>query len=441
MNDHAKRFFRVLTHVGLLTGCLWAILVTFERGLKSGIIWGIVFGLLVGLSVAYFQTKEFSKPIYTMNIRVDDLPGGTIQSEFHLRDIPYMKILLWFGLLCVLLLYYVLNTPVSNGIFSTLFFTILMAFSITLKAIQITFTKLIIGPDGVKLVSVIYTLHIRWENVQQIERRGKCWYMICHSSKLSTLPIFTRWLRYLEVDKIISLDGFNKNFWGSELQKSILHYGEQVKFVSRRQGMGFSEKLMDQGGKPSGLLGRCIGFLMNLNHSGVYKWGLGAISPASNATVLDIGCGGGEAVKLLAMNCPEGKIYGLDHSPEMVSLASKVNQAFVEKNRVQIDYGSVSALPYSDCLFDIVTAFETIQFWKNLDADLKEVLRVLKPTGKLLIVNRYPDLEGRNANWAEFLQIRSSKEYHERLSHAGYGDISTDIASKAGWILVSARKP
>ncbi|MFZ5515280.1 MAG: class I SAM-dependent methyltransferase [Candidatus Zhuqueibacterota bacterium] len=205
--------------------------------------------------------------------------------------------------------------------------------------------------------------------------------------------------------------------------------------------MGFTEKLMEQGRKPYGVPGRIIGYLMNLSHRSVYKWGLGCISPGNKAIVLDIGCGGGEVVKSLAMNTPEGKIYGLDHSSEMVGLARRVNQTFVDSGRVEINHGIVSSLPYSDNKFDIVTAFETIQFWPNLDADLREVKRVLKPLGELLIVNRYPDLEGRNADWAEFLQIRSSKEYQERLNNAGYRDISIDDGSKAGWIMVSAKKP
>lgn len=204
--------------------------------------------------------------------------------------------------------------------------------------------------------------------------------------------------------------------------------------------MSLNEKLMEQGGKPSGLLGRIIGRGMNLNHKSVYKWGLGSISPGNSAAVLDIGCGGGEAVKLFATNIPKGKVYGIDHSLEMARLASSVNQKLVRSGRVEIDHGSVSSLPYADNMFDIVTAFETIQFWPDIDEDLKEIKRVLKPLGMMLIVNRYPDLEGQNAGWAEFLQIRSSEEYRERLCKAGYSNVSTDETSKPGWILVLARK-
>ena len=204
--------------------------------------------------------------------------------------------------------------------------------------------------------------------------------------------------------------------------------------------VSLSEELVTQGGKPSGLLGRLIGNLMNLSHKSVYRWGLGTLL-GSSSTVLDIGCGGGEVIKLLATKMPEGKVYGIDHSLEMVNLSKRVNKSLIGSDRVGINHGSVSSLPYTDDMFDIVTAFETIQFWPNLNEDLREVKRVLKPSGKLLVVNRYPDLEGRDSNWAEVLQINSSEEYRERLSNVGYVDISIDDSSKPDWILVSARKP
>jgi ubiquinone/menaquinone biosynthesis C-methylase UbiE len=205
--------------------------------------------------------------------------------------------------------------------------------------------------------------------------------------------------------------------------------------------VSLSEKLMAQGGKPSGLLGRLIGTLMNLSHKSVYRWGLQTISPGTSSTVLDIGCGGGEAVKLLATQMPHGKVYGIDHSLEMVNLSKRVNRSFVANGRVEIDHGSVSSLPYTDDMFDVATAFETIQFWPRLNEDLREVKRVLKPSATLLVVNRYPDPEGQNADLADVLQIHSADEYRERLSIAGYVDISIDDSSKPGWILASARKP
>jgi ubiquinone/menaquinone biosynthesis C-methylase UbiE len=67
-------------------------------------------------------------------------------------------------------------------------------------------------------------------------------------------------------------------------------------------------------------------------------------------------------------------------------------------------HGTVSSLPFADNMFDFVTAFETYYFWPNLNDDLKEIKRVLKPGGTLLIVNEvYKDnqFEKRNSKWAK----------------------------------------
>ena len=47
---------------------------------------------------------------------------------------------------------------------------------------------------------------------------------------------------------------------------------------------------------------------------------------------------------------------------------------------------SVSRLPFSDATFDVITAVETHFWWPNLLLDTLEVLRVLKPGGKLILI-------------------------------------------------------
>lgn len=203
--------------------------------------------------------------------------------------------------------------------------------------------------------------------------------------------------------------------------------------------MNLCEKLIEMGGKPSGVLGRLLGRLMNLGHREAYGWGLAHLSMKPDSVVLDVGCGGGAAVKLLAARVSKGRVWGIDHSWEMVNLARQVNKRLIEGGQVAVDHGSVSDLPYADKMFDVVTAFETIEFWPNLSEDLKEVKRVLKPGGQLLVVNRHSDQE-KDSKWTEFSQIRTSEEYRERLGDGGYVDISVDDRSRPGWIAVLARR-
>jgi len=123
--------------------------------------------------------------------------------------------------------------------------------------------------------------------------------------------------------------------------------------------MGFMEKMVKQCRKPTGLFGRFVGMGMNRGHSRLRRWGLSHISIKPNASILDVGCGGGKAVQELARISSSWKVCGIDYSEEMVQLARKINKKFVEKGHVEILHGSVSSLSFSDGMFDYVNGCGT----------------------------------------------------------------------------------
>jgi SAM-dependent methyltransferase len=205
-------------------------------------------------------------------------------------------------------------------------------------------------------------------------------------------------------------------------------------------GMGLDARVLEFGGNPTGLLGRILGRLMNAGHGDSYRWGRDHIAIEPDAEVLDVGCGGGRAVSLLAARATRGKVFGIDHSLDMVKLSRRVNRTLIKSGRVEIDHGSVSSLPYSDGTFGVVTAFETVEFWPSLAEDMQEVKRVLKPSGVLLVVNRCPRAEERD-KWVELLQLCTPGGFRDCLGGAGFCDVALDEESRPGWVRASAIKP
>jgi len=209
--------------------------------------------------------------------------------------------------------------------------------------------------------------------------------------------------------------------------------------------MGFMEKMVKQCRKPTGLFGRFVGMGMNRGHSRLWRWGLSHISIKPNAFILDLGCGGGKAVQELTRISLSGKVCGIDYSEEMVQLARKINKKFIENGHVEILHGSVSSLPFSDGMFDYVTAFEAYYFWPNLIDDLKEIKRVLKPGGTLLIANevyKHEKFEKRNlklAKWGDMM-LHTPEEYRGFLTEAGYMAIEIDEVAEKNWIAAIAEK-
>jgi ubiquinone/menaquinone biosynthesis C-methylase UbiE len=209
--------------------------------------------------------------------------------------------------------------------------------------------------------------------------------------------------------------------------------------------MGFMEKMVKQCRKPTGLFGRFVGMGMNRGHSRLRRWGLSHILIKPNASILDVGCGGGKAVQELARISSSWKVCGIDYSEEMVQLARKINKKFVEKGHVEILHGSVSSLPFSDGMFDFVTAFEAYYFWPNLIDDLKEIKRVLKPGGTLLIANevyKHEKFEKRNVKWAKWgdMMLHTPEEYRGFLTEAGYMAIEIYEVIEKNWIAAIAEK-
>ena len=198
--------------------------------------------------------------------------------------------------------------------------------------------------------------------------------------------------------------------------------------------------------KPSGPLGRRIARAMNLSHAAMTDWGLQQVLVPKDAVVLDVGCGGGRTLRRLAALAPEGWIVGLDYSESSVAVSRDTNAEGIANGRVQIQQGSVAALPFSDATFDVVTAVETHYYWPDLAANVREILRVLKPGGTFaLIAETYRGGPLRLLYGIIMPLLRAAfltdAEHRSLLSQAGFTEVATRHVSGKNWICAIGRRP
>jgi ubiquinone/menaquinone biosynthesis C-methylase UbiE len=187
---------------------------------------------------------------------------------------------------------------------------------------------------------------------------------------------------------------------------------------------------------------------MNASHSKLTDWGLEHVSIEKHYTILDVGCGGGRTVSKLAAIAPQGKVYGIDYSEESVAATKRTNARLINVHRVEVRHSSVSQLPFSDGVFDLVTAVETHFWWPNLPADMREIFRVLKPGGGLIIIaEAYKGASATVAKLAEKfasrtgMKLLSVDEHRELFADAGYSDVEVIEERAKGWICGVGRRP
>lgn len=167
--------------------------------------------------------------------------------------------------------------------------------------------------------------------------------------------------------------------------------------------------------RPQGEEGKKMLERMNRSHAPLRKWGLSCFEWKDHLHILDIGCGGGATIKDMLSLSKESIIDGVDYMETSVKLAALYNEEELGK-RVFIKQGDVAHLPYEDESFDLITAVETIYFWKDIKNNFKEVKRVLKNGGTFLILCEASDPD--ETNWPEIdglVKIYTPEEVSEIL--------------------------
>ena len=133
---------------------------------------------------------------------------------------------------------------------------------------------------------------------------------------------------------------------------------------------------------------------MNKGHEKLASWGRSYLEIKKEYTVLDLGCGGGRNIEYFLTKA--NKVYGIDHSETSVKMASEINKEAIESGRCQISVGDVRSLPFENESIDIITAFETIYFWDDIEECFKEIYSLLKNGGQFLICNEVSSMDRRD---------------------------------------------
>lgn len=165
--------------------------------------------------------------------------------------------------------------------------------------------------------------------------------------------------------------------------------------------------------------------------------GLGCGNPVAlsslkpGETVLDLGSGAGFDCFLAARQVgPEGRVVGVDMTPEMIERARKNAEAGGYRN-VEFRLGEIENLPVPDEFADAVISNCVINLAPDKGRVFKEACRVLKPGGRIMVsdIVLKRDLPDPIRNSAEaylgcVAGAVGKEDYLEAMKAAGFGDIT-----------------
>jgi arsenite methyltransferase len=154
-----------------------------------------------------------------------------------------------------------------------------------------------------------------------------------------------------------------------------------VSLRSRMLG-GFAAQL----GKPTGLRGRFVGYMLNRANRGTIAAAVEALELPPGVTAADLGFGGGVGVTLLLERVgPQGHVHAVDVSPTMVSRASSRFRREIASGRLEVQSGSITQLPLTDGSIQGAITINTIYFIEDLGRAFSEMARVIAGSGRVVV--------------------------------------------------------
>jgi len=104
-----------------------------------------------------------------------------------------------------------------------------------------------------------------------------------------------------------------------------------------------------------------------------------------DGVMVDVGCGPGYLIAVMARSFPHLNFIGVDIAAEMVQQATRNLSSQGFGKRVEIRHGDVQELPFEDGTVDFVVSTLSLHHWSQPNQALQEICRVLKPRGQFLI--------------------------------------------------------
>ena len=198
------------------------------------------------------------------------------------------------------------------------------------------------------------------------------------------------------------------------------------------------EWIARQSARPCGIVGWLLGHIMRAETATANDLAVQMADIAPDAEVLDIGCSAGYAVQRVGERLVTGRVVSLDASHAVVRLATRRDRRLIAHGRAAIVEGTANPIPYPTARFDWILATHAVYFWSDLGDVARELRRVLKAGGVLVLA--VGDPERMRGRFLRVYSLRSPDEICRVWSAAGFTDTVVETHEIAGERLFLLRR-
>jgi arsenite methyltransferase len=181
--------------------------------------------------------------------------------------------------------------------------------------------------------------------------------------------------------------------------------------------------VLGQRRRPHGWLAPLTGWILDRANQRLNAQVIDMLDPRPGERILEVGFGGGMGIALLQARCPDARLAGAEISTAMLAAASRRYQRSVAAGDLELHEASVERLPWPDASFDGVFTVNTIYFWPDVMAGMRELHRVLRPHGRLIFGVRDRALLQRAGFAAQGFLTPSYDDIATWLGRAGFRQI------------------
>ena len=134
------------------------------------------------------------------------------------------------------------------------------------------------------------------------------------------------------------------------------------------------------------------------------------VVPRRGEQGLDIGCGPGLLACELARDVgPTGRVIGIDSNPDMVTMSGERARRSALAGRTEFTVGDAVELHFSAQSFDFLTAIQIYEYVADLPRALNDAYRVLRPGGRLIVMD---------SDWDSCVWQADDADRHARILRA-----------------------